>query len=102
MNTYRGKALEKQIRKNPQLGPIIVDLEAKIAPLTRQQMSAGGFQLEPIKHSNGALWSLRVGRGPRMVCRVQGETLELIELESHQGAYRHSSLVMFTAGLLQK
>ena len=103
MQTYRGKALEKQIRKNPQLSSVISDLEKKILPLNRQQMSAGGFQLEPIKHTNGDLWSLRVGRGPRMVCKIQpGDILELMELETHQEAYRNSSLVMLTAGLLQK
>lgn len=90
----------KQIKKNPQLGPVILDLETKIAPLSRQQMSAGGFQLEPIKRTNGKIWSLRVGHGPRMVCAIQpGDILELIEFETHQEAYHRSSLVIFTAGL---
>jgi hypothetical protein len=99
VQTGRRKQLEKQIRKNPQLESVVADLETKIHGLSRQQLSGGGFQLEPIKHTNGALWTIRAGKGPRMVCQILGDLLELLEFQDHNGAYRKSSLVALTAKL---
>ena len=104
MQYARDPALTKQIRKNRQLEAVVSAFETKIAPLSRQQLSGGGFQLEPIKSQPG-LWSVRINQGTRLVCQIEGEILHLLEFQGeHDRAYgqggRKGSLVRITANLL--
>lgn len=82
------KALSKQIKKDPQLGVQITGIQEKIAPLTREQLSSGGFQLEPLKHDQGKLWTIRAGGGDRILCDIVDDTLLLMQIGTHSEIYR--------------
>lgn len=89
MEVIVAKALQKQMDKDAEIAGFVQDLVTKVRPLSREQISASGLQLEK-KHTrkNRIIWTIRVNAGDRVYCGIEGSALILNEFFQHDAMMR--------------
>ena len=55
----------------------------KLIRETQREPFAGLDKPEPLKHAPSGFWSRRITDEHRMVCRIEGDTLQVAQLRYH-------------------
>ena len=88
-------SLDKQIRKWPNVQRDIDNLTKKVLSMTEFQLRANhGTHLERLPDGTN---SIRAGKGPRVICMVEADTLIMLAIQHHDDAYKRGDLHRFAS-----